>query len=110
WYVHPKTKVILREESIPQIIQSIKHILSFGFNERYCCHAGYVKNGGETFRHTLSYMEEMRGTAQTLRQNRYSIKDIQQPLFPKKYPITLFSFGEWHSKHIITSILENEKE
>src|SRR5699024_12156776 len=61
FYVHPKTKVILREESIPQIIQSIKHILSFDFNEMYCCHAGYVKNGRETFRHKLSYLEEVRG-------------------------------------------------
>lgn len=108
-YVHPKTKVILREESIPQIIQSIKHILTFDFNEMFCCHAGYVKNGREAFRRKLSYLEEVRGNVLTLRQTGYSIKDIQQTLFPKKYPITLFSFGEWHSKHIITSILESEK-
>lgn len=107
-YVHPKTKVILQEESIPQIIQSIKHVLTFDFNEMFCCHAGYVENGREALQHKLNYLEEVQGKVLQLRQTGYSIKDIQQTLFPKKYPITLFSFGEWHSKHIVTSILAEE--
>src|SRR5699024_10299368 len=108
-YVHPKTKVILREESMPQIIQSIKHILTFDFNEMCCCHAGYVQNGREAFRHKLSYFEEVRGNGLTLRQTGYSIKDILQTLFPKKYPITLFSYGECYYKHNISFNLESEK-
>lgn len=106
-YVHPRTKVILREESIPQIIQSIKHVLTFDFDEMYCCHAGFVKKGREAFENKLHYLEELQGNVWQLHQNGYSKKEIHQTLFPKKYPITLFSFGEWHSKHMITSIINN---
>lgn len=106
-YVHPRTKVILREESIPQIIQSIKHVLTFDFDEMYCCHAGFVEKGREAFKNKLHYLEELQGRVLQLHQNGYSRKEIHRTLFPKKYPITLFSFGEWHSKHMITSIINN---
>lgn len=44
-FVQPETKLILQGESIPTIIQSIKHVLTFDFEEIFCCHRGYVKNG-----------------------------------------------------------------
>lgn len=107
-YVHPRTKVILREESIPQIIQSINHVLTFDFDEMYCCHAGFVKKGREAFQNKLHYLEELQGKVWQLNQKGYNKQEIHQTLFPKKYPITLFSFGEWHSKHMIASILNHK--
>ncbi|RKJ29877.1 MBL fold metallo-hydrolase, partial [Butyricicoccus sp. 1XD8-22] len=42
-------------------------------------------------------------------QQGYTIYEICQKLFPKKYPIIKLSRGEWDSKNIVTSILtENE--
>src|SRR5699024_2061526 len=99
-YVHPKTKVILREERIPKIIRLINHVLTSDCNEMFCCHDGYVKNGRLAVRRKRNYLEEVRGNVLTLRQTGYSIKEIQQTLLRKKYPITLFAFGEWRSKQI----------
>lgn len=108
-YVHPETKVILQEESIPTIIQSIKRVLQYDFKEIFCCHAGYVANGREAFEQKLRYLENLQGKVLTLHEKGSSVKEIQQRIFTKSYPITKLSLGEWDSKHIITSIIQDAK-
>lgn len=104
-YVMPRTKLILREESIPLIIQSIEKVLQLDFGEMFCCHAGYIKDGKKAFREKLEYLLELTDKVQSLSKEGYSVDEIHQQLFPRKYQISAISGGEWHSKHIITSIL-----
>lgn len=49
-FVTPKTKLVLREESVPVIIDSIKRLLQYDFGEVFCCHAGHVPDGKDMFR------------------------------------------------------------
>jgi endoribonuclease LACTB2 len=105
-YVQPKTNVILREESVPTIIASIEKVLTYEFEELYCCHAGYVKNGRQSLKKKFDYLMEFRGNVLTLREQGYTEKEIQTKLFKRKYPITYFSLGEWDSIHMIRSILK----
>lgn len=107
-YVHPKTKVILREESIPTIISSLEKTLSYDFGELFCCHAGYVKDGRMALQKKLAYLQELRENTIALRKKGYGVREIHARLFTKKYPITYFSFGEWNSIHIIRSIVNEE--
>lgn len=104
-YVQPKTKVILRGESIPTIINSIEKVLTYDFKEMFCCHAGYVKEGRHALTQKLNYLKELEGQVLSLQKQGYNEKEIQGIIFKKKYPITLFSFGETDSIHIIRSIL-----
>lgn len=104
-YVQPRTKVVLREESIPTIIHSIEHVLTFDFDELFCCHAGYVKDGRKALTNKLTYLRELQEKILNLQKQGYDENEIQQQIFKKKYPITSFSFGEWNSIHIIRSIL-----
>lgn len=60
-YVTPKTKVVLREESIPQIIDSLELALSLDFQEMYCNHAGYIENGKEALHRKLNNLKELSG-------------------------------------------------
>lgn len=105
-YVHPKTKLILRDESIPTIMSSIERTLSYDFEEVFCCHAGYVKDGRTALQKKLAYLQELQENTLELRKKGYDVREIHARLFTKKYPITLFSFGEWHSMHIIQSIVD----
>jgi glyoxylase-like metal-dependent hydrolase (beta-lactamase superfamily II) len=105
-YVQRKTKVILEDESIPQIIQSLKHILTFDFAEVFCHHAGYLKDGRTKLQNKLDYLEQLNGEVLELHRQGLSVDEIHRHFFPKKYPIIAFSFGQWNSKHIITSILK----
>lgn len=109
-YVHPKTKVILREESIPTILTSIEKVLTYSFDDMFCCHAGYVKDGKRALMIKRDYLQDLIGTVLEYRQKGMKIKEIQQSLFKKKYPITYFSFGEWNTGHIIRSIIRDAPE
>lgn len=104
-YVHPKTKVVLREESIPSIINSIEKVLTYDFGELFCCHAGYVKDGRQGLTNKLDYLIEIKENILSLHKRGFNEKEIQAMMFKKKYPITFFSSGEWDSLHIIKSVL-----
>ncbi|MFS0690057.1 MBL fold metallo-hydrolase [Sporosarcina sp. 179-K 8C2 HS] len=109
-YIHPKTKLILRDESIPTIISSLEKALSYDFGELFCCHAGYVKDGRMALQKKLAYLQELRENTLALRKKGYEVQEIHARLFTKKYPITYFSFGEWNSIHIVRSILNEGNE
>ena len=105
-YCQQRTKVILREESIPTIIRSLKHVLTYDFDEVYCCHAGLLKKGRNTLQRKLDYLLEVQEKVINQYEEGKTSKEIKKILFPKNYPITKFSQGEWDSIHIITSILK----
>ena len=107
-YVTKRTKVVLAEESIPTIIQSLSRVLSFDFQDVFCSHAGFVQNGREALEQKLNYLLSLQHDVSTLQGEGYSTKAICQKLFPKKYPIIMFSRGEWDSLHIVTSILNDK--
>jgi endoribonuclease LACTB2 len=53
----------------------------------------------------LDYLENISAEIIYLHNHGYSIEEISQKLFPKKYPIIIFSEGEWNSFNIIRSVL-----
>lgn len=108
-FVSPKTKLILREESIPVTMDSIRYVLSHDFGPMFCCHAGYVENGREMMELKLEYLENISGEVKYLHSTGLSAAEIQKKLFPKQYPIIAASDGEWDSIHIVASILAGEK-
>ncbi|WP_010676695.1 MBL fold metallo-hydrolase [Bacillus timonensis] len=107
-FVSPKTKVIMKSESIPQIIDSIRTVLTHDFGSMFCCHAGYIQDGKGRMKRKLEYLENLCGEVKHLEQNGLSVEEIDQKIFRKKYPITFVSEGEWDSLHIITSIIGAE--
>lgn len=110
-YVQSKTKVTLRDENIPQIIRSLEQVLTYDFKEVFCCHAGYLSNGRELLQEKLAYLTDVSGKVNLLHSQGLETQEIKQKLFPKSYPITKFSEGEWDALHIVTSILaENRVE
>lgn len=106
-YVHPRTKVTLRGESIPTILTSIEKVLTADFAEMFCCHAGYVKDGRRILMKKKNNLEELIGTVLDFHQKGMQTKEIQQALFKRKYPITYFSLGEWNTTHTIHSIIQD---
>ncbi|MFS0749481.1 MBL fold metallo-hydrolase [Oceanobacillus sp. 1P07AA] len=106
-FVSSKTKVIMKDESIPQIMNSIRTILSYDIRSIFCCHAGYVPNGKEKLKQKLDYLENLYGEIKFLYEKGSSIEEIHSKLFPKNYSIIAVSNGEWDSMHIVTSIVND---
>lgn len=109
-YVQTKTKVVLREESIPTIIRSIKHLLTYDFDEMYCSHAGILKDGRKALENKRDYLMDIQHQVLEGYQDGLSPQQIHDHLFKRKYPITKLSNGEWNSMHIVTSILDEVKQ
>ena len=105
-YVTPKTRLVLRDESIPQIIGSIEKLLPLNIEEMYCNHAGFVKDGKQALLRKLDYLKELEHKVLALHGEGRTVEEINTIIFPKKYPIVTLSKGEWDSKHMITSILK----
>ncbi|MGG3563325.1 MBL fold metallo-hydrolase [Neobacillus rhizosphaerae] len=107
-YCQEKTKVVLREENVPVIIESLKKVLTYEFDDVFCSHAGYLSNGRTALKRKLDYLLDLQGTILKLYDEGRKPDEINQTLFPKKYPITSFSSGEWNSVHIVHSIIKQK--
>lgn len=111
-FLAPKTKVIMNSESIPMIMNSIRTLLAYDFGPMFCSHAGYIRNGKEKLKQKLDDLEHLCEEVAHLHKQGLSNIEINQTLFPKKYPIVAVSEGEWDSLHIVSSIvsyIENEQ-
>ena len=53
-YCQEKTKVALREENIPTIIDSLTKVLTYEFGEVFCSHAGHLVDGRAALRRKLA--------------------------------------------------------
>jgi endoribonuclease LACTB2 len=106
-YVAPKTKVIMNGESIPLLMNSIRMLLSYDFESIFCSHAGYIKDGKMKLKQKLNNLENLCGEVRDLHKEGLSVAEINNKLFPKKYPIVAVSDGEWDSLHIISSIVSD---
>ncbi|PAF13587.1 MBL fold metallo-hydrolase [Shouchella clausii] len=105
-YVQTKTKLIMDGESVPQIIASLHKLLQYDFEDVFCSHAGYLKQGRKKLLLKRDYLEALSNQVHDLYKSGLPIKEIQKRLFPRTYPITRFSKGEWDSAHLIKSALE----
>lgn len=107
-FVSEQTKLILTEESIPTIIQSLERVLTYDFGDVFCNHRGFVKDGRLALERKLDNLVTLQQEILTLHKEGDSTEEIHNKLFPKKYPLVKFSGGEWDSLHIVTSILNEQ--
>ncbi|MGE6486947.1 MBL fold metallo-hydrolase [Paenisporosarcina sp. NPDC076898] len=106
-YCQERTKVVLRDESIPTLINSLQRVLTYDFKEVYCNHAGYLENGRDNLNRKLDYLLELQSKIISLHNKGLPPKQINNILFSKKYPIVRFSMGEWDSLHMVTSVIKD---
>ena len=108
-FVQTKTKISMATESIPQIMDSIRKLLTYDISSIFCSHSGYFKEGRKTLKQKLSYLEELTASVERLYDEGMPPEEIAHQLFPKKYPIISLSEREWDPVHLINSILSPVK-
>lgn len=106
-YVSPKTRIVMKGESIPAIMQSLRLVLEKDFTTLYCAHAGVVENGRDMVRMKLENLENTIGEVLALHSRGLTVKAINKRLYTKKASmITFISNKEWASENIIRSIID----
>lgn len=106
-FVTPKTRIVMRYESIPAIIRTIERLLEEDFDTLFCAHAGVVEKGHEMMSLKLSYLKEVREKVLDLHQKGMDITEIDRKIFKKPQPLTYISSSEWSSRHIVSSIIRD---
>lgn len=100
-----KTKVILREESIPILMNSLRTLLACDFQSIFCAHSGYHPDGKTLLQRKLAHLENLSGEILHLHSQGLSAQEINAQLFTSSPPIIAASSGEFDSLHIVTSVL-----
>lgn len=108
-YLGTRQIVCIREENIPQTINSLQELMKLDFNTVFCAHSGiHDDNPKEKLKKRLEYFLELKGKTEELYNKGLTAKQIDKKLFPKKPPITFVSCGEWSSYNIINSIINDK--
>lgn len=104
-FVSPKTRVMMKTESVPLIMKSLRKLLALPFTSVFCSHAGFLENGRSLLEQKLHYLETLQQTIIELYENGQNPSEIDQQLFRKSYPIVQFSEREWDTVHIVSSVI-----
>lgn len=107
-FLGTKTKVILQDESIPLLIQSLRQVLTRDFGAMFCAHAGYIAEGKALLSRKLDDLLHLQGEIVHLHQQGLTAAEIHSKLFAKTSPIIALSEGEFDSRHIVTSVLSDQ--
>ncbi len=108
-YLTSRPKTMLRYESVPDHIESLRKVLSFDFDTVFCGHAGVVKQGKRMIEAKLAHLEELQDEVLRLYRKGMSVKQICKKLYPHKDPITYFSANEMSSANIVKSVIRHQQ-
>ncbi|WP_142830053.1 MBL fold metallo-hydrolase [Planococcus soli] len=104
-FVSPKTRVMMKSESVPLILASLRTLLALPFQSVFCSHAGFLENGRALLEQKLIHLENLQQTITGLYAEGMHPSDIDRQLFQKTYPIVQFSNREWDTRHIVSSVV-----
>ena len=104
-FVSPKTRVMMKTESVPLILASLRNLLALPFTSVFCSHAGFLENGRALLEQKLQHLEKLQQAIIELYEKGQTPSEINQQLFQQTYPIIQFSKKEWDTIHIVTSVV-----
>jgi glyoxylase-like metal-dependent hydrolase (beta-lactamase superfamily II) len=104
-YLAPKIRIVMRQESMPVLMESLRRVLKLDFDTIFCGHAGVVPGGKHLLQQKLNHLEELQATVLDLYHKGWNLRQITRHLFPRRPPIYYRSRGEWSSIHIVRTLL-----
>ncbi|MGA9174949.1 MAG: MBL fold metallo-hydrolase [Thermoactinomyces sp.] len=95
----------MRGESVPQMIDSIKRILTFPIETVFCGHAGIVEGGRSKLEKKLGFLECLQEKTLEFHEKGLNEAEIAKKLLPSKQLVALVSGGEMSPVHLVRSIV-----
>jgi endoribonuclease LACTB2 len=96
-------------ESVPEIIRSIEFVLTHNFQEVYCSHSGYLKNGRKLLEKKLDYLLSLQEKVINAHDAGIPMNRIRKDFFPKNKALQYFSFFESSPKHTVSSLINDRR-
>ncbi|MCF6136674.1 MBL fold metallo-hydrolase [Pseudalkalibacillus berkeleyi] len=107
-FVTPKPKISMWQESIPTVMDSIRTVLTYDFDEMFCAHAGYVPNGRVMLEKKLDYLISTHEQINSLYQQGLTLEEIDAKMYAQESPLKHISKKEWDSLHFVRSMIKDE--
>lgn len=108
-YLGNKLHYGMKGESVAQLINSLKAVLSFPIRTVFCGHAGVIENGREALEKKLDFLEWLTVETKERWEKGQDASEIAKELLPRQHLIPFFSQGEMSPIHLIHSVIhENE--
>jgi len=104
-FVNPKPKSMFKFENVPEIIRSLRKVMTYEFDTYICSHAGIIFDGKKAIKKKLDYLISQQQAILFLYNKGLSPKEIRKELFPKKHPMHYLSFYENSPMHFIQSVI-----
>ncbi|MGF7089381.1 glyoxylase-like metal-dependent hydrolase (beta-lactamase superfamily II) [Kroppenstedtia sanguinis] len=98
----------LREESLAEMSNSIRRLLTFPIRRVFCSHAGIVPEGVKSLEKKLDFLDWLREETLGLHRQGARPKEIASRLLKKQPGVVWFSAGELSPVHLIRRILQEE--
>ena len=99
---------IMRDESLPVLMESLRRVLALPFDSVFCAHAGPVPDGRAALERKLAMLAEVQGRVRELAQRGWTVRQVTRHLFPKEPPITWWSLGEYSMANVVRSLWPRE--
>src|SRR6185312_5639646 len=90
-FVQSTQKSLFAFESVPEIIKSLKKLLTYEFETLICSHAGVIREGRKAIEKKLNFLQSVQQEVGMFHQKGLSPKEIRKKLFPKSHPMHYFS-------------------
>ena len=105
-YVHPRPKSMYRFESLPQLIHSLRRILSYDFDVYIDSHYGIIQDGKHKVREKLQYLIDIQQQVLFLYNEGATSGEIRKKMFPNRHFMHYISLFENSPRHLINSIID----
>ena len=103
-FLGSRVLTIMRDESLPKLMTSIRRVLELDFDTMFCGHAGQVADGKTALRDKLQNMTELEGLVRTLAEKGCTVREATKRIFPKFQLLTLLSGGEYSPENVVRSL------
>lgn len=102
-YLGPRVGPVMRQESLPALMDSLRRVLELPFDTVFCSHAGPVAEGRAALERKLQMLADIQGQVRELAARGWSMRQVTRHLFPREPLITWLSMGEWSMRHVVRS-------
>jgi glyoxylase-like metal-dependent hydrolase (beta-lactamase superfamily II) len=99
----------MRGESVPDMIDSIRRVLTFPFDTVFCAHAGVVESGRKSMEAKLRFLQGLVEETHYLAHKGMPARVIAKKLLRGSALLEWFSLGEMGAIHLVRSILDKEQ-
>lgn len=103
-FLGTRVMTIMRDESLPTLMESIRRVLELDFDTLFCGHAGRVADGKAALGKKLQTIVELQGQVKMMAEKGLDVREVTKRLFPKFQLMTLLSGGEYSPVNVVRSL------